>query len=194
MVYYIYTCKANQNMGLKNKIYEGQTYYMTLTVINWVDVFTRPAHKHIIIDSLKHCQDNKGLEIFAWVLMTNHLHMIARAKDSFHLSDILRDFKKFTSKKVIESIKNENESRKDWMLRQFSFAGANDNKIKNYKFWQEGNEPKEIITLEFYRQKLNYIHLNPVRAEIVNEPHEYKYSSAIDYNGGKGLLDVIVDY
>src|SRR5690606_38730047 len=127
-------------MGIKNKISEGYIYFLTLTVVDWVDVFTRPVYRHILIDSLKHCQNEKGLEIYAWCLMSNHLHLIASAKEGFNLSDILRDFKKYTSKQLVVAIGKENENRREWMLNRFEYAGVNDKKIKNYKFWQEGNE------------------------------------------------------
>lgn len=179
-------------MGLKNKISEGYIYFLTLTVVDWVDVFTRPAYKHILVDSLKYCQKEKGLELYAWCLMTNHLHLLASAKETFHLSDILRDFKKFTNKKIIDAIDDDSESRRRWMLYRFEFAGKINPKIKDFKFWQDGNEAKEIHTNEFLDQKLNYIHNNPVVAEIVNNPEDYRYSSAIDYAGGKGLIDVVL--
>lgn len=179
-------------MGLKNQTSEGYIYFLTMTVVDWVDVFTRPIYRHIIIDSLKHCQQHKGLELYAWVLMSNHLHLLASAKEGFVLSDILRDFKKFTSKKILETILNEPESRRKWMLNQFEFAGRYDPKITNFTFWQAGNEAKEVHTNDFLFQKLNYIHENPVRAEIVAEPEHYLYSSASYYTHGSGLLEVIV--
>ena len=140
-------------MGLKNRIYEGYLYYLTLTVVDWVDVFTRPAYRHIIVDALKHCQQHKGLELYAWCLMSNNLHLIAAAKDNYHLSNILRDFKKHTSRTIVEAIlKHENESRRKWMLHRFAFAGAVDPKITNFKFWQDGNEAKEITSNNFLEQ------------------------------------------
>ncbi len=179
-------------MGFKNRIYEGYLYYFTLTVVDWVDVFTRPAYRHIIIDALKHCQQHKGLELYAWCLMSNHLHLIAAAKENHHLSNILRDFKKHTSRTIVEAILNhENESRRQWMLHRFAFAGAVDPKVTNFKFWQDGNEAKEITSNNFLQQKLDYIHQNPVRAEIVAEPEHYLYSSASNYAGEKGLLEVL---
>jgi hypothetical protein len=106
-------------------------------------------------------------------------------------SAIMRDFKKFTSKKVIETIKEIPESRREWMLDRFEFAGRFDKRITNYKFWQEGTHPMEIFSDKFIKQKLVYIHENPVKAGIVWEAWQYQYSSAIDYYGkGKGLLDV----
>ena len=179
-------------MGLKNRIYEGYLYYLTLTVVDWVDVFTRLAYRHIILDALKYCQQHKGLEVYAWCLMSNHLHLIAAAKENYHLSNILRDFKKHTSRTIVEAIlKHENESRRQWMLHRFAFAGSVDPKVTNFKFWQDGNEAKEIISNNFLQQKLAYIHKNPVRAEIVAEPDHYLYSSAANYAGQKGLLEVL---
>ena len=179
-------------MGLKNKIFSGNLYFVTMTVEDWVDIFTRPVYKKIIVDSIKHCQKEKGLEVYAWCLMTNHLHMIISNKDGKVLTDIIRDFKKFTSKEILRAIQSENESRRDWMLNRFEYAGLNDKKIKNYKFWQEGNEAKEIISPEFMMQKLYYIHENPVKEEIVEESWEYLYSSARDYcERSKGLIDII---
>ncbi|WP_428653419.1 REP-associated tyrosine transposase [Runella sp.] len=179
-------------MGLKNKISEGYVYFLTMTVVDWVDVFTRPVYKNIIVNSLLYCQKEKGLEVYAWVLMTNHLHLLASAKEGYHLSDILRDFKKFTSKKIVETISNEPESRKQWMLYRFNYHGFWHPKNQHFKFWQDGNEAKEIHTNDFLFQKLHYIHDNPVRATIVEYPEEYLYSSARDYVGKKGLIDVVV--
>ncbi len=179
-------------MGLKNKIHAEYLYFLTMTVVDWVDIFTRPAYRHILLDSLKFCQEKKGLELYAWCLMSNHLHMIAAAREGCHLSNILRDFKHFTSRKITEAIAQENESRKDWMLHRFAYAASVNAKSERYKFWQDGNEAKEIHSNDFLQQKVDYLHLNPVRAELVSEPEHYTYSSAIDYAGGKGLLNVIL--
>ncbi|MBC8052243.1 MAG: transposase [Sphingobacteriaceae bacterium] len=180
-------------MGIKNKINEGCIYFLTLTVVDWVDIFTRPVYKRIIIESIKYCQDVKGLEVYVWCLMSNHIHLIAGVKEDSkcNLSDVLRDFKKFTNKRIIAEIESCTESRRKWMLNQFEFAGRYNPKIKDFKFWQDGNEAKEIISPEFLHQKMDYIHMNPVIAEIVSEPHHYLHSSAIDYSGGKGLIDVV---
>ena len=179
-------------MGLKNPIQSEEIYFLTMTIVDWVDVFTRPAYKHLMVESLEYCQNNKGLELYSWCLMTNHLHLIAGAAENYHLSNILRDFKKYTSKRIIDLIQEEPESRKEWMLHRFEVAGKNNSKIRDYKVWQDGNEPKAVHTNDFMDQKLNYIHENPVRAEIVDKPHHYRYSSAINYAGGLGLLDVIL--
>jgi REP element-mobilizing transposase RayT len=177
-------------MGIRNKIAPDNAYFVTLTIVEWIDIFTRPAYRHIIVDSLNFCIANKGLQVYSWCLMSNHLHMIVRASDGINLSDILRDFKKFTSKKITNSIKEIPESRKDWLLNLFWYAGKNDKKIKDYKVWQEGNDAKEIYSNEFLDQKMEYIHNNPVRAEIVTNQLDYLYSSARDYAGEKGLVNI----
>ena len=172
-----------------------QLYFTTTTVIDWLDVFTRPIYKHIVIESLAYCQEHKGLDIYAWVLMTNHLHMIVGTRTpDIELSDIFRDFKKFTNKKILAAIEdNQQESRKHWLLDRCCFAGNNDKKIKNYRFWQEGNHVEQIYAYDFYKQKLNYIHQNPVKQEIVLHPEDYLYSSARDYAGMQGLIKVIIE-
>jgi hypothetical protein len=177
-------------MGHKNPIYDYGIYFLTLTVVDWIDIFSRANYKHIIVDSLAYCQNEKGLILYAWVVMTNHIHLIATAREGYNLSDILRDLKKFTSKKILREIEAIPESRREWLLYRFQYAASSSNESVNYKFWQDGNEPKDLFTLEFTEQKLNYLHQNPVRAEIVNRAEDYRYSSAIDYAGGKGLLNV----
>ncbi|MFN3760914.1 MAG: REP-associated tyrosine transposase [Algoriphagus aquaeductus] len=163
---------------------QGAVHFVTFTVRRWVDVFTRSAYCDILIESLKYCQDRKGLEIFAWVIMSNHAHLILRAKDE-NLSDNLRDLKKFTSKKIFNAIcENPKESRKQWLKMLLSY----EDKIW---FWEEGYHGEEIFTQEFFDQKVNYIHSNPVRANIVEKEEEYLYSSAADFYGvRKGYLDL----
>lgn len=177
-------------MGLKNRIVSGGMYFLTMTVVDWVDVFTRPIYKHILVDALKYCQQNKGLRLFAWCLMSNHLHLIAAAEEGRNLSDILRDFKQFTSRKIVATIQEEPESRRQWMLHRFEFNAIINPKVRHYKLWQDGNEAKEILSNDFLEQKLAYIHDNPVRAEWVNEPEHYRCSSASNYAGNGGLLQV----
>jgi REP element-mobilizing transposase RayT len=179
-------------MGFHYRIEEGRAHFVTLTVVDWIDVFTRPNLKMAIVDSLRYCQENKGLELYAWCLMTSHLHMIVGVKEEEKLSDILRDFKKFTSKEVVRLIQEEPESRREWLLDKFEFAGRYNPKIKNYKFWQDGNHPVVLFSPAFTQQKIDYIHNNPVKEKIVAEPQEYLFSSARNYAGMDGLLDVEV--
>ena len=163
---------------------------MTLTIVGWIDLFTRVSLRDVIVDSLKYCQKEKGLIIYAWCLMPSHLHIIAAAREGHDLSAIIRDFKKFTNKKMIQLIKTEPESRRDWLLDMFEEAGRFLNRIKYYKVWQDGNMAKELLTGSMAIQKLEYIHNNPVEARIVNEASDFVYSSALAYEGKVGLIDV----
>ena len=178
-------------MNIFNKV-NRDLYFMTDTVIDWIDIFTRPTYKHIMLDSLQYCQQQKGLIIHAWVLMSNHLHTIVSSyEENTRISDIWRDFKKFTNKQIITTLENDvSESRREWMLDRFIIKASNNTKKKQHRFWQEGNGEQSIFSVDYLQQKMNYIHNNPVMAEYVNSPDEYRYSSAIDYAGGKGLLDV----
>ncbi len=179
-------------MGFKYRVYDQLgLYFITTTVVGWIDVFTRKELAAVIIESLKYCQKEKGLIIYAWCLMPNHLHMIVSAKEGFRLSDIIRDFKKFTSKRIISTIKIINESR-TWMLDKFQFAARTDFKSDQYKFWQTGFHPISLESAKFIDQKLNYIHQNPVQAGLITQEEFYTYSSAIDYWGGTGLIEVIL--
>jgi len=177
-------------MSEKYKFHDPEgMYFVTMTVVHWIDLFTRPDYKHIIVESLEHCQSNKGLVLHAWVLMPSHLHMIVSSRKE-KLQDIMRDFKKHTSKEIVKCIEAINESRSEWLLRAFAGAGKDLKRISGYKVWKDGNQPKGIETNAFLEQKLDYIHRNPVEAEIVDEPEYYWYSSARDYAGKRGLLKV----
>ena len=168
-------------------------YSLTLQVVDWVDVFTRKRYRDIVIDSLRYCQKNKGLEIFAYVIMSNHVHLIVRAEHG-NLSDVIRDMKRHTSKKIVESIENEDEyeSRKDWILNRFKYAASKHKRNDTYQFWTHENHAVILYSPEFVKERLDYIHDNPVRAGIVEKAWEYIYSSAKNYVDEKGLLDVIV--
>ena len=167
-----------------------KAYFVTITTVNWVDVFTRLNHKTTIIDSLRYCQQQKGLEIYAYVLMPSHLHMICRAKEGFELSNIMRDFKKFTSKKIIQNIQNEPESRREWLLDLFSKACEHLKREQEYKVWQDGYHAEEISSNAFIYQKLNYIHKNPVKDRVVEKPEDYLFSSARNYAELDSLLEI----
>ena len=174
---------------IKNK---KEIHFLSFAVVEWVDVFTRRQYKDIVVESLRYCQLEKGLLIHAWCLMSNHMHLIVSSKTN-DLSDIIRDFKKFTAKKIIAAIENnENESRKDWMLSIFKSAGSDNSRNKSYQFWRQDNQPKEMFSAKFSVQKLNYVHNNPVEAGLVEKPEDYLYSSARSYKYGKdaGLLPV----
>jgi len=174
--------------GAKQTIKTNGSYFLTLTVVDWIDVFTRKNHKDVIIESLRYCIQNKGLSVYSYCLMPNHLHLVVNTNGNSELKDVIRDFKKFSAKKVINQIKNEPESRREWMLQQFEKAGRESSKHKSYKFWQAGNHAIELYNERFTWGKINYIHNNPVKAGFVNQAHEWKYSSASNYCNQESLL------
>lgn len=169
-------------------------YFVTTATVNWVDVFTRIEYKEVLIDSLKHCIDHKGLRVHAWVIMTNHIHLIVSAEDSLTLATTFRDLKKFTAHTLLQLINDyPQESRKEWLMRMFAIEGKRQPDSRVNKFWQEGVHPKELDTPEKLQNTLDYIHQNPVKQGIVFEPWEYIYSSAVDYmTDGKGLLKLVL--
>ncbi len=174
-------------MSRKYKFHNPEgVYFVSFAVQGWVDVFTRNEYKNILIENLEYCQKNKGLEIFAWCIMTNHVHLIIRAKEGYLLQNILCDFKKFTSKAIIKVIsENPVESRKEWLLAQFKTK-------EGYSFWRGDNKPIELWSNSVIDQKINYLHQNPVEEGLVFRAQDYVYSSACDYAGENGLLDIIV--
>jgi REP element-mobilizing transposase RayT len=162
-------------------------HFITATVVDWIDVFTRKSYRDCVIDCLDYCIKNKGMILYGYVIMSNHIHMIIQSDDG-KLSDLLRDFKKFTAKTILEKIQTEPESRREWMLERFKLATESHSRNKNYQFWQYGNHPEEIYSNKFMWSKLDYIHLNPVRAGIVEKASQYIYSSASNYVNDSGLL------
>ena len=164
-------------------------YFITATVVDWIDVFTRQNYRDIIIDSLKYNIENKGLIVYAYVIMSNHLHFIIQAKNG-NLSDILRDFKKHTSKAILKMFIEEPESRREWMLDRFNKAKESHQRNTNFQFWQYGNHAEEIYSQPFFWSKIDYIHFNPVRAGIVKRPQDFIYSSANNYIDSVGLIKV----
>src|SRR5688572_12021856 len=141
-----------------------------------------------------HCvfaRKEKGLILYAWCLMTNHIHMIIGRSGESNIEDIIRDFKKYTSVHICRAIEaNPCESRKSWMLKIFGIAADESNKHQKYKFWQNEYHPIELFSNAVITQKLDYIHENPVKSLIVDTAEDYLYSSARNYAGGKGLLEV----
>ena len=168
---------------------QSKTHFITATVVDWVDVFSRKTYKDSVIVSLDFCIKNKGMILYGFVIMSNHIHLIIQSENS-KLSDLIRDFKKFTAKTILNKIETEPESRADWMLKRFEFACKSHNRNEKYQFWQYGNHPEEIFSEKFFWSKLDYIHLNPVRAGIVAKASHYVYSSASNYVEDSGIIAI----
>ncbi len=160
-------------------------YFVTLTINKWIDLFIRNEYKNIFLESITYCQKTKGLEIYGWVIMTSHIHMIIGSNKE-NLSNILRDLKKYTSKKIKEFLFSINiESRKEWFLKLLV-----DNK-GNFRLWLPENHPIELDNNKIIDQKLDYIHKNPINAGFIEKEEDWLYSSAKDYFcNQKGLIDI----
>lgn len=129
------------------------------------------------------------MKIYAWCIMTNHVHLVFSVSEPFKPELVLGDIKRFSSKKLKEAIiNNPKESRKEWMMKQFKEAGLRTSNTNDFQFWQHNNKPIELWSNNVIRQKVDYIHNNPVEAGQVVYAKDYLYSSAIDYSGEQGLL------
>ncbi|MGL1889357.1 MAG: transposase [Reichenbachiella sp.] len=165
----------------------GELYFVTVTTVDWVDLLTRQVYKEVILESLKYCQKEKGLNVHAYVMMSNHWHAIV-SSSSLLISDMMRDIKKYTSKNLILEIDRINESRSVWLLNKFEYAAKRVQKGVNYKVWQDGFHPIHLSSNKMITERLAYIHNNPVKEGLVYEPEHYIYSSASNYCGLPGLF------
>lgn len=170
-------------------------HFVTFTVVGWVDIFTRKQCRDILITNLKYCIDHKGLLLYGYVIMSNHLHAImAVEEDTNGLSFFIRDYKSYTSKQLIQWIlSTHKESRQDWMTSIFRNYGLSTHQNEMFQIWTHYNHPVLVTEMDIFNQKINYIHNNPVKAGIVRKTEDYLYSSASNYAGFKdNLLDVII--
>lgn len=181
-------------MGRKYAIRDQEgLYFVTFTVVNWIDLFIRDEYKEIIMDSLLYCQKNKGLLIYSYCIMTSHIHLIIRVDKGHILSDVIRDFKSYTSLQLKKSIKNnKRESRKEWVIWMMQKVGEKNKRNRGFQLWQQHNHPIELTTNEMMDQRLAYIHNNPVEAGFVDDPCAWIWSSCSDYEKGmKGKLNLV---
>ena len=133
------------------------------------------------------------MEIFAWCIMSSHIHVIFRSGNAQKPELLLDDFKRFTSKTIVQAIiDNPKESRKEFLLEQFIKAGNKSSNVDKYQFWRHDNKPIELWSNKVIDEKIDYIHNNPVEEGYVFRPEDYLYSSAADYAGEKGLLDNVI--
>lgn len=159
------------------KVYPEDTtfYFTTSTIINWIPVFQKDCYYQIIINSLKYCQENKGLAIHGYVIMPTHLHLITSNEEDTSLKNIMRDFKHFTSNTIIECLEQENHTH---YLELFKQAAAVRSGKQKHKVWKNEYHPVALTSARWFKEKLSYIHENPVRKGFVECSEHWKYSSA----------------
>jgi len=157
---------------------ENLPYFCTITVLDWVPVFIDSRHIDPLMESLSFCRTHKGLQLFAFVVMPNHLHMIAAAND---LQALIRDFKRFTSRSIHERLVAD---RRDTILGWLKDAAQHARRARDeFSFWEDGFHPQAIYTTDVLDQKLRYLHENPVRKGLVRSPQDWWFSSAGWYAG-----------
>jgi putative transposase len=170
-----------------------QLHFVSFAVVGWIDLFIRENYRNILVDSISFCQQNKDLNLYAWCIMTSHVHLIISSRGT-PLSSIMRDLKRHTSEELRKAIRNNTaESRKEWMFDLMESAGRANSNNRGFQLWQQDNHPIVLDTEKIMHQKLDYLHHNPVEAGFVTHPEDWLYSSAGDYeHTRKGLLEVIL--
>lgn len=170
---------------------QSQQYFVTFAVVYWIDLFIREEYNKILLDSWDYCIKNKGMELYAWCIMSSHVHLIIGTKGD-KLENIMRDMKKYTSAVLKECIKaHPKESRRDWLLWMMERAGTKNGNNNKFQLWRQDNHPLLLDDVKKLHNCLNYVHNNPVVAGIVEKPEDYLYSSARDYHDLPGKIDVI---
>jgi REP element-mobilizing transposase RayT len=164
-----------------------QPHFMTCTVLHWIPVFTRPETVEILLDSLRFLSA-EGLKVYAYVILENHLHIIAQ---SAQLDRDMARFKSHTARQVLNYLV---EKKVRMVLDQLAFYKKAHKGDRGYQFWQEGVHPEVIKDRDMMRERIEYIHNNPVQRGYVDEPEHWRYSSARNYAGDDGLLDVCLDW
>jgi len=180
-------------MSRKYKFHNPEgVYFVSFVTVYWLDVFVRQQYFGIFADSLDYCRKNKSMELFAYCILPSHVHLLFRDKNS-NPSKLLKELKTHTSKQLSKAIEeNPQESRKEWLMWMMQRAGAKNSNVKNMQFWQQHNKPIELWSSDVIQQKLDYIHQNPVEAGFVVNPEDWKYSSAVNFSGQKGVIELDV--
>ena len=161
---------------------------MTCTTVEWLPIFSNPKFVDVVLDSWRFLQSQRDIDIFSYVILENHLHWIAVGPD---LGKRVGEFKSFTARKIIDALK---KMKRETLLQQLEFHKKRHKAAQEYQFWQEGSHPKVIQSDEMMVQKIEYIHNNPVKRGYVDLPEHWRYSSARNYAGQRGLLEVCTDW
>ena len=169
-------------------------YFLTFNIVDKIDLFVRPAYKQVIADSLNHFIYTQGLHLYAWCLMSSHLHLVLRTRDGAAPAYFERDFKKLTTPSLLKTIEVEMDLRREWMFRRFEEYGMSLRRLEKYHLWQNCSSPLRIENDQprLLMDRIAHIHENPVREGIVDQPESYLFSSARDYAGIRGLVAVKV--
>ncbi|QDT52060.1 Transposase IS200 like protein [Caulifigura coniformis] len=163
-------------------------YFMTCTVVGWLPTFTRPEAVDVVYDSWRFLQREREFKLFAYVILENHLHLIASAPD---LSAAMQSFKSYTARRIVDLLKNRSALTLLDSFRRLKLAHKSESE---HQVWQEGNHPEQICSEEMMWQKIEYIHNNPLKRGYVDDPVSWRYSSARNYAKRPGLIDVLTEW
>ena len=165
-------------------------YFVSFATVFWIDVFNRQEYFSILEESVSYCRKEKGMEVFAYCFMPSHVHFVFRS-DNDDPSGLLRDFKGYTSRRMLIAIEeNSSESRKEWLLYMMEKAAEKKSNVRKRQFWQQHNKPIELWSSKVIKQKIDYIHNNPVKQGFVTDAVDWKYSSARNYADDNTVLEI----
>jgi REP element-mobilizing transposase RayT len=163
-------------------------HFMTCTVVAWLPVFSQPCFTEVIYDSWRFLQREREITILAYVILENHLHWIAVGPQ---LGKRVGEFKSYTATTILQRMK---EKRYMTLLQELSYDKLRHKVDQTYQLWQEGSHPQCLESIEVLRQKIDYTHSNPMRRGYVDDPLHWRYSSAGNYAGQAGLIEVCTDW
>ncbi|NGP77965.1 transposase [Balneolaceae bacterium YR4-1] len=163
-------------------------YFITSSTVDWLPIFSNPGPANIILESLRFLQINKKVTLYGYVIMENHIHLVARSHD---LSKQIRGFKSYTARKIIDSLIADNNTYYLSLLRTLK---VNNHTCSEFQLWQEGYHPKQIIDDKMMAQKIEYIHNNPVKSGHVDKATHWRYSSARNYSGMEGVIPITTEW
>ncbi len=176
-------------MRTRYRIVENEyPYFTTWTINGWLSVFTRPWAVEEVLNSWRFLHENSELELLGYCILENHLHLIACGD---RIADTFARCRSYTARKVIDGLKARGESS---LLRQLNMHRLRHKTDRRYQLWQEGKQPKQMRTDSIMWQKLEYIHYNPVRRGYVDDPVDWRYSSARNFAQQPGLIEVTTDW
>jgi len=167
---------------------DSYPYFLTSTCVAWLPIFSRPEFVEVLFNSWRFLQQERQIDILAYVVMENHVHWIATGPE---LSNRVGNFKSYTARNIIDEMKQRNY---ETLRQEIAFYRARHKRDQEFQLWQEGSDPKRIASEEVLMQKIEYIHNNPLRRGYVDDPIAWRYSSARIYAGQPGLLDVVADW
>ena len=164
---------------------EDGLYFVTSTIVEWIPIFTSKPYFDIVVDALRFCRASKDLKLYAFVILENHFHLVVSGPE---LSKILQSLKRHTSRQIIQLLEAQSRT---WLLNQLAYYKKKHKTASRYQVWQEGFHPELITSEQMLVQKVDYLHVNPVKRGYVDYPEHWRYSSARNFLGeGEIVLEV----